>query len=34
VITYDGVRVKAGWMTQDELLSRANEPGRIGEIFR
>src|SRR3954454_25040695 len=34
VITYDGVRLKAGWMTQDELLARAKEPGRIGEIFR
>src|SRR3954463_7639089 len=34
VITYDGVRLKAGWMTEDELLARANEPGHIGEIFR
>jgi len=34
VITYDGVRLKAGWMTQDELLARANERGRTGEIFR
>src|SRR3954465_5250923 len=34
VITYDGIRLKAGWMTHDELLARAKESGRIGEIFR
>ena len=27
VITYDGIRLKAGWMTQEELASRTSEAG-------
>ena len=31
---YDGLRMRAGWMTQEELAERAKETGRVGEIFR
>src|SRR3954471_10007258 len=34
ILTYDGLRMRVGWMTQDELAAKAKEPGRVGEIFR
>jgi FAD/FMN-containing dehydrogenase/Fe-S oxidoreductase len=34
LVTYDGLRMRAAWMTQAELEQRAKESGRVGEIFR
>src|SRR3954469_19914836 len=34
IVTYDGLRMRVGWMMQDELAAKAKEPGRVGEIFR
>ena len=34
ILTYDGLRMRVGWMTQEELAAKAKEPGRVGEIFR
>src|SRR3954469_16749563 len=33
VLTYDGLRLRAGWMDDAELDAKAHEPGRLGEIF-
>jgi FAD/FMN-containing dehydrogenase/Fe-S oxidoreductase len=34
ILLYDGTRMTVGWMTEDELHRRAEEPGRVGQIFR
>jgi FAD/FMN-containing dehydrogenase/Fe-S oxidoreductase len=33
VVTYDGVRLRAGWMTEADLDTQSRQPGRLGEIF-
>jgi FAD/FMN-containing dehydrogenase/Fe-S oxidoreductase len=33
VVTYDGVRLRAGWMTEADLDAQTRQPGRLGEIF-
>src|SRR5947209_7592992 len=34
VLLYDGTRLTLGWVTEAELDSKADEPGRVGQIFR
>ncbi len=34
IVTYDGLRLTAGWMTVEDLAREAAQPGRRGEIFR
>ncbi|HSE49910.1 MAG TPA: FAD-linked oxidase C-terminal domain-containing protein [Terriglobales bacterium] len=34
LLTYDGLRLRAGWMTEADLAAQAAASGRVGEIFR
>jgi len=32
ILAYDGLRLRAGWMTEADLVAKARESGRTGEI--
>jgi FAD/FMN-containing dehydrogenase len=34
ILTYDGLRMRVGWMMQDEVETKTKAPGRVGDIFR
>src|SRR5438270_13547399 len=34
ILTYDGLRMRVGWMSREDVASKAQVPGRVGEIFR
>jgi FAD/FMN-containing dehydrogenase/Fe-S oxidoreductase len=34
ILLYDGTRMNVGWMTEADLDSKADESGRVGQIFR